>query len=81
MKADRCNPEGPDRNDTRRDCFLLGESIPFTADSEREELALPRERRERGGICTGKGVGGQGWEDILPATAGRHADGKGHISG
>ena len=65
--------KGTDWYDTGRDCLVFREGISFAPNSQRQEPALPRERRKRCRVREREGLGGQRWEDILPSTR-RYAD-------
>ena len=62
---------GPHRHDPFGNRVLLGESVPVAPHRQREEPAVLRERRGRGGVRAGPGLGGEGRPDILPVAARR----------
>ena len=56
---------------------MLGKSVSVITYRQRQEPPLPRERRQRGGVCARKRVGCQGWENLFPTAARGYANGEG----
>ena len=48
---------------------MLGKSLSVPSHRQREEPALPGERRQRGGVCARERLGGEGRPDLLPLAA------------